>query len=131
MLSKTIWAELSLKWPKSFWDDWIRHPEQRKNRVCIRPEISRTRTFGKIGVSHGQFFDKHLKFIHLSDANVNFSKLNLNYLLKENYDNTFLKNVYTLPVVTFEELRRNMIKMDGPVRIQYNTKDQYSVLVKC
>lgn len=35
----------------SFWDDWIRHPEQRKNRVCIRPEISRTRTFGKVGVS--------------------------------------------------------------------------------
>lgn len=35
----------------SFWDDWIRHPEQRKGRVCIRPEISRTRTFGKIGVS--------------------------------------------------------------------------------
>ncbi|KAL5288683.1 MGAT1 family protein [Megaselia abdita] len=82
MLPKSIWSELSLKWPKSFWDDWIRHPEQRKNRVCIRPEISRTRTFGKIGVSHGQFFDKHLKFIHLSDANVNFSKFNLNYLLK-------------------------------------------------
>lgn len=32
-------------------DDWIRAPTQRKHRVCIRPEISRTRTFGKVGVS--------------------------------------------------------------------------------
>ena len=51
MLSKNLWSELSPKWPKSFWDDWIRNPEQRKGRSCIRPEISRTRTFGKIGVS--------------------------------------------------------------------------------
>jgi hypothetical protein len=35
----------------SYWDDWVRQPEQRRNRACIRPEISRTRTFGKIGVS--------------------------------------------------------------------------------
>lgn len=34
-----------------FWDDWIRQPEQRKERACIRPELPRTRTFGKIGVS--------------------------------------------------------------------------------
>ncbi|TMW40719.1 hypothetical protein DOY81_014201 [Sarcophaga bullata] len=51
MLTRQLWQELAVKWPKSFWDDWIRHPEQRKNRVCIRPEISRTRTFGKVGVS--------------------------------------------------------------------------------
>lgn len=52
MLSNDLWTkELGPKWPKSFWDDWIRNPEQRKGRACIRPEISRTRTFGKIGVS--------------------------------------------------------------------------------
>lgn len=52
MLSRDLWTtELGPKWPKSFWDDWIRNPEQRKGRACIRPEISRTRTFGKIGVS--------------------------------------------------------------------------------
>ena len=51
MLTKDIWKELSPKWPKSYWDDWVRAPEQRKDRACIRPEISRTRTFGKKGVS--------------------------------------------------------------------------------
>lgn len=51
MLTKELWNELSIKWPIAFWDDWIRQPQQRKDRACIRPEISRTRTFGKIGVS--------------------------------------------------------------------------------
>lgn len=51
MLTKELWSELSVKWPKSFWDDWIREPIQRNDRVCIRPEIPRTRTFGKVGVS--------------------------------------------------------------------------------
>lgn len=51
MMTKDLWLELCNKWPKSYWDDWIRQPQQRKDRACIRPEISRTRTFGKIGVS--------------------------------------------------------------------------------
>uniref|UniRef100_A0A6B2EET9 Alpha-1,3-mannosyl-glycoprotein 2-beta-N-acetylglucosaminyltransferase n=1 Tax=Phlebotomus kandelakii TaxID=1109342 RepID=A0A6B2EET9_9DIPT len=130
MLTKELWGELSVKWPKAFWDDWIRHPEQRKERSCIRPEISRTRTFGKIGVSNGLFFEKHLKYIKLSEQFVPFSKMNLTYLLKSNYDVTFLKHVYECPVVTFEELRRRMITTKEPVRIQYNTKDQYKKATK-
>ena len=51
MLSRSLWLELSTKWPKSYWDDWIRKPEQRKERACIRPELPRTKTFGKVGVS--------------------------------------------------------------------------------
>ncbi|XP_065214849.1 putative alpha-1,3-mannosyl-glycoprotein 2-beta-N-acetylglucosaminyltransferase isoform X2 [Planococcus citri] len=54
MLTRSLWQELLNKWPVSYWDDWMRRPEQRQNRSCIRPEISRTRTFGKIGVSNGQ-----------------------------------------------------------------------------
>lgn len=130
MLTKELWSELSVKWPKSFWDDWIRHPEQRKNRVCIRPEISRTRTFGKVGVSNGLFFDKYLKHIKLSEDFVEFTKMNLSYLLKDNYDKTFIKNVYDCPMVTYEELRRNLISLEGPVRIQYSTKEQYKRTTK-
>jgi alpha-1,3-mannosyl-glycoprotein beta-1,2-N-acetylglucosaminyltransferase len=43
----------------------MRLPVQRKDRACIRPEVGRTKTFGKIGVSNGLFFDKHLKFIQV------------------------------------------------------------------
>ncbi|XP_055379737.1 alpha-1,3-mannosyl-glycoprotein 2-beta-N-acetylglucosaminyltransferase [Condylostylus longicornis] len=130
MLTKELWRELSVKWPKSFWDDWIRHPEQRKDRVCIRPEISRTRTFGKVGVSNGLFFDKYLKYIKLSDEYVHFTKMNLSYLLKDIYDDKYIKMVYNTPIVTYGELRNGLVTVTGPVRIQYNTKDQYKRTAK-
>ena len=84
-----LWNELSIKWPRSYWDDWMREPAQRKNRACIRPEISRTKTFGKIGVSNGLFFEKHLKYIYLNQKFVPFTVLDLSYLEKEKYDARF------------------------------------------
>ncbi|XP_070499162.1 alpha-1,3-mannosyl-glycoprotein 2-beta-N-acetylglucosaminyltransferase [Chironomus tepperi] len=125
MLSKKLWDEIGPKWPRAFWDDWIRKPEIRKDRVCIRPELPRSRTFGKIGVSNGLFFEKHLKYIKLSETFVPFSKKDLSYLLKDNYDKKYISEVYQTPVVTFEELRSGLVKADGPVRIQYNNRNQY------
>lgn len=130
MLTRNLWAELSPKWPKAFWDDWIRDPMQRKERACIRPEVPRTRTFGKIGVSNGMFFDKHLRFIKLNQKPVDFTRMNLTHLLKPNYDKQFLQHVYSCPVVTFEEIRRGLVMTKNPVRIQYNTKDQYKRTAK-
>lgn len=47
-----VWSFIrSCMWIFRFWDDWMRHPEQRRNRECIRPEVCRTSTFGKKGVS--------------------------------------------------------------------------------
>ena len=48
-------SELTVPCPpplrRRYWDDWMREPAQRLERACIRPEVSRTRTFGKKGVS--------------------------------------------------------------------------------
>ncbi|KAL3285708.1 hypothetical protein HHI36_000238 [Cryptolaemus montrouzieri] len=125
MLTKNTWLELYSKWPRAYWDDWIRDPAQRRGRSCIRPEISRTRTFGKIGVSNGLFFEKHLKFIKLNEDFVPFTKMNLTYLLKDNYDNDFVNAVYQSAVVTYQDLREEKITSDGPVRIIYRTKEEY------
>ena len=38
MMSEHIWRELAPKWPKAYWDDWLREPQQRKNRNVIRWE---------------------------------------------------------------------------------------------
>lgn len=98
----------------------------------------------------GLFFEKHLKYIKLNESPVDFTKLNMSYLLRvsiiiltddnlhvrntliplpqflqENYDNQFMKYVYSCPVVTYEELRRGMITTKDPIRIQYNTRQQY------
>jgi alpha-1,3-mannosyl-glycoprotein beta-1,2-N-acetylglucosaminyltransferase len=54
MLTREFWLEIRDKWPKAFWDDWLRKSDIRKDRACIRPEISRTEIspkFGKFGVS--------------------------------------------------------------------------------
>ena len=51
-------------------------------RSCIRLEISRTQTFGKKGVSHGQYFEQHLKYIVLSEKPYDFLSADLSYLLE-------------------------------------------------
>lgn len=130
MLTRDLWLELAPKWPKSYWDDWIRQPEQRKNRACIRPEISRTRTFGKLGVSNGLFFEKHLKYIKLNEQFVPFTKMNLSYLLKDNYDIAFVNQVYQSTVVSYSELKSGNIVAPGPVRIPYYTRQSFKNTTK-
>lgn len=125
MLTKSLWLELYSKWPRAYWDDWIRDPAQRKRRACIRPEISRTRTFGKIGISNGLFYEKHLKYIKLNEDFVPFTKMNLTYLLKDNYDEDFINAVYQSAIVTYEDLREGKISSEGPVRVIYRTKEEF------
>lgn len=130
MLTKDLWMELEPKWPASFWDDWMRHPDQRKDRSCIRPEISRTITFGRKGVSLGQFFDKYLRFIKLNTDFVPFTTLDLSYLDKETYDKTFDKEVYSAEVVTMEDLQGGKLSGPGPFRLQYSSADSFKTLAR-
>ena len=51
-------------------------------RVCIRPEVSRSITIGLKGVSHGEYYNNHLKFITLNKDPVDFARKNLTYLMK-------------------------------------------------
>ena len=51
-------------------------------RVCIRPEVSRTKTIGKLGISTGQYYNQHLQYIVLNSDAVDFTKMNLTYLRK-------------------------------------------------
>ncbi|XP_026173571.1 alpha-1,3-mannosyl-glycoprotein 2-beta-N-acetylglucosaminyltransferase a [Mastacembelus armatus] len=130
MLLREVWEELEPKWPASFWDDWMRQPEQRRNRACIRPEISRTLTFGRQGVSLGQFFDKYLRYIKLNTEFVPFTKLDLSYLKEETYRKDFDKEVYSAPVVTYEDINKGKLKGPGPFRLQYSNKESFKVLAR-
>ncbi|XP_024114231.1 alpha-1,3-mannosyl-glycoprotein 2-beta-N-acetylglucosaminyltransferase a [Oryzias melastigma] len=130
MLRKELWEELEPKWPAAFWDDWMRQPEQRHNRACIRPEISRTLTFGRQGVSLGQFFDKYLRDIKLNAQFVPFTKMDLNYLKEESYKENFQKEVYNAPLVKYEEVKQGQLKGSGPFRLEYSSKDSFKMLAK-
>ncbi|KAJ1367342.1 hypothetical protein KIN20_028238 [Parelaphostrongylus tenuis] len=59
-LFKKLWKEFGPKWPAGFWDDWMREPDIRNDRQCIRPEISRTKMTpsGKEGASSNRKYKK-------------------------------------------------------------------------
>ncbi|NXA67400.1 MGAT1 acetylglucosaminyltransferase, partial [Mohoua ochrocephala] len=130
LLLAELWDELEPKWPPAFWDDWMRQPEQRRGRSCVRPEVSRTMTFGRKGVSHGQFFDQYLKFIKLNDRFVPFTQLDLSYLKKDEYERFFLRQVYSAPEIQLEELQKDSGRDSGPVRLQYRGRDSFKALAK-
>lgn len=130
MLVREVWEELEPKWPASFWDDWMRQPEQRRDRACIRPEISRTLTFGRQGVSQGQFYDRYLRYIKLNTEFVPFTKLDLSYLKEETYRENFEKEVYSAALATYEDVKQGQLKGPGPFRLQYSSKESFKMLAK-
>jgi len=130
MLTKEVWSELMVKWARSYWDDWMRLPEQRKGRSCIRPEISRTKTFGKIGVSNGLFYEKHLKHIVLNDKFVPFTVMDLSFLEKDKYEENFVKHVYECPVMQVDDVKRSRVDGHSEVRITYFSSNDFKRAAK-
>ena len=110
----------------------MRQPAQRKSRACIRPEISRTKTFGKIGVSNGLFFEEHLKYIQLNQEFYPFTKHDLSYLGRETYDVRTAKELAEAPAVSVKELPALANNSDHPkaVKVFYKTKADFKAAVK-
>uniref|UniRef100_A0A915LCQ0 Alpha-1,3-mannosyl-glycoprotein 2-beta-N-acetylglucosaminyltransferase n=1 Tax=Meloidogyne javanica TaxID=6303 RepID=A0A915LCQ0_MELJA len=89
MLTSELWIELRENWPDIYWDDWLRNNNIRQNRVCIRPEISRTLhnlTVAGKG-SSGGLYKNFLSSIRLHDKTASFSQNDLQKLEKQNFDN--------------------------------------------
>ncbi|XP_050359064.1 alpha-1,3-mannosyl-glycoprotein 2-beta-N-acetylglucosaminyltransferase [Nymphalis io] len=129
LLRKDTWLQLEPKWPQAFFDDWLRDPENTDGRACIRPEISRTYSFGKIGVSKGLFFDMHLRYMQLNMEFVEFTKLNLTYLVKDTYDENLTSFVYSLPEVSAEDVMTST-GTEPAVRVSYSTARTYQRAAK-
>ncbi len=86
LMTRTLWDELRDGWPLTHWDHWLRSSDQHKGRSVICPEISRTYNFGRDGISGSEFYDAHLKSIMSNDIRIDFSRLDLDYLIKDCYD---------------------------------------------
>jgi alpha-1,3-mannosyl-glycoprotein beta-1,2-N-acetylglucosaminyltransferase len=89
LLTRELWAELQPKWPIGFWDDWLRQPEQTRGRAFLRPELSRSHTFGEQGASGGQFYKQFLENNVFNENDFDWEAQDLSYLLKERYDAWF------------------------------------------
>lgn len=101
MMTRSIWEELMPKWPRAYWDDWLREPKQRKDRHILRPEICRTYHFGMHGVSNAQY-SEYMTSIHLNEKFIPFTTMNLTYLELHHWNEIYTNKIHHLPVVTTE-----------------------------
>ncbi|CAH8526764.1 unnamed protein product [Heterobilharzia americana] len=134
MLLKKFWLEIRGGWPDIYWDEYLRNSNVRKGRACIRPEISRSVTFGRIGISQGQYFDSHLKHIKLNDVKVDFQQLNLSYLKEATYREQFKRLVYQnsieMNITSYSSSRVHISKIYKPIRITYRNRAEFEEIAK-
>lgn len=125
MLSKSTWVELSPKWPKAYWDDWLRLKENHNGRQFIRPEVCRTYNFGEHGSSLGQYFQQYLEPIKLNDVQVDWKSMNLSYLMEDNFVKHFAEMVKAAKPVYGTDAVLKTYNIDGDVRIPYRDQRDF------
>ncbi|KAK8465576.1 hypothetical protein PHAVU_009G115600 [Phaseolus vulgaris] len=130
MLVRSIWDELSPKWPKAYWDDWLRLKENHKGRQFIRPEVCRTYNFGEHGSSFGLFFKKYLEPIKLNDVKVNWRSMDLSYLLEDRYSMHFANTVKKATPVYGADMVLKAYNIDGDVRIKYKDQSDFENIAR-
>ncbi|XP_058098621.1 alpha-1,3-mannosyl-glycoprotein 2-beta-N-acetylglucosaminyltransferase isoform X2 [Magnolia sinica] len=104
MLLKSTWDELSPKWPKAYWDDWVRLKEVHKDRQFIRPEVCRTYNFGE---------------------HVDWKSMDLSYLSEDKFSKYFANLVANAKHVHGTDAVLKAYNIDGDVRVQYNDQADF------
>lgn len=126
LMTGALWAELGPNWPECYWDDWMRQPRVRRGRVSIRPEVSRTYTFGAVGVSRGQNWTDFLRPTVLATEAVDFEALDIRYLRKDRYDAALRERVLRAELVTPELAAAS--KSTGEQKIVYHGPESFARL---
>ncbi|KAL8234357.1 hypothetical protein R6Q59_020457 [Mikania micrantha] len=130
MLSKTTWDELSPKWPKAYWDDWLRLQENHRGRQFIRPEVCRTYNFGEHGSSLGQFFHQYLKPIRLNNLPIDWKSMNLTYLMEDKFVKHFADLVKGANPLYGTDLILKINNIKGDVRINYRDQPHFEEIAR-
>lgn len=129
MMTRKFWNEVRSDWPLGFWDDWLREPQVRKGRACIRPEISRTYTFGATGVSLGQFYFMYLQHIQLNTVPVAWQEKDLSYLNKETYDKNLIATVHAALSIHVDD-RQQYIGKGIDLKMYYSSPQDFEYIAK-
>ena len=122
MMPRRIWEELGPKWPRGYWDDWLREPAQRRGRHFLRPEVCRTFHFGEKGTSNMQYGEA-LQRIRAATAPVDWRREDLGYLATEQqWDAFYLTLVKQAPLMTEAQLREAQAAGRAPAaaRVAYS-----------
>jgi len=128
MLHKSLWDEIRHRWPSAFWDEFMRRPDVRKGRHCIRPDISRTFTFGQEGTSQGQFFGSHLARIKMNDVPVDWSRTDLSYLESaNNFEQYLMQRLQVAKQVSLFDIDAQSASADS-MKIEYSEPHGYAAV---
>ncbi|KAH7574793.1 hypothetical protein JRO89_XS02G0005500 [Xanthoceras sorbifolium] len=111
MLSRTIWDELSPKWPKAY--------------PCIGSILV---ILYRQGSSLGQFFKQYLEPIKLNDVKVDWKSRDLSYLTKDKYTKYFAELVKKAKPLRGADALLKVHNIEGDVRIQYKNQRQFEVI---
>ncbi|XP_059433867.1 alpha-1,3-mannosyl-glycoprotein 2-beta-N-acetylglucosaminyltransferase isoform X2 [Corylus avellana] len=130
MLARSIWDELSPKWPKAYWDDWLRLKENHKGRQFIRPEVCRTYNFGEHGSSLGQFFKQYLEPIKMNDVQVDWKSMDLSYLMEDKFMKFFANILEKAKSIEGTDVVLKAYNIDGDVRIQYTNQFDFELIAR-
>ena len=128
MMTRALWEELKVKWPKGFWDDWLREPEQTRGRHCIHPAVSRSRTFGEMGSSSGQFFKKYLAKIMLNVLPVKWDTKDFGYLDEKQYETRLMEKVQTAKLVSVASLQKELVSATQSLKVEYGGEKEYATV---
>jgi len=133
MLTSDMWSEVQGHWAVAFWDEFMRKPDTRKERQCLRPEISRSYTFGEEGTSGGQFFKKHLSKIKLNADLIDWAAEDLSHLSPQfkfdMYLSDKLRQASAVPFSLFDSKLAD-VDVGGSIRVLYDDKNQYKRIAK-
>ncbi|OCT84958.1 hypothetical protein XELAEV_18023119mg [Xenopus laevis] len=91
VLRKNLYKdELEPKWPTPEklwdWDMWMRMPEQRKERECLIPDVSRSYHFGIVGLNMNGYFHEAYFKKHKFNTVPNVQLSNVKSLQKDAYE---------------------------------------------
>lgn len=133
MTTRSVWRGLRGRWPAGYWDDWLRTPEVRQGRQCLRPEVARTSNFGRAGSSEGQYFDAYIAPIQRAAVEVNWGGVDLEYLVKDAYEARMQSKIAAGKVV--ESLDDALAALPeeagaGGFIVAYEGQEEYSVLAR-
>ena len=124
MMKRSLWTDdIGPKWPLGFWDDWLREGVNRKGRACIRPEISRTFTFGFKGGASSNQFSQYLSRIQLNDGEVDWESIDVNDFIKSKYDAKFIEEVRSAKLLSVGDL--DAPRENEKIRVEYHSNDNY------
>ncbi|GKY92157.1 hypothetical protein MPSEU_000187000 [Mayamaea pseudoterrestris] len=131
MMTRRLWEEeLQQKWPRIYWDGWLRLGAQRKGRHTLRPEVSRTFHFGTMGGASGNQYGGLLQRIQLNSERVDWSKRNLtNLSITDEYDRQYWKLIRSAKrVQTREEALQHCNATN--VLIEYKDLEDFRIVAK-